>query len=208
MGKASNQQSLSKTRLEAFSDGVFAIAITLLVLDVVVHPPGSLSEQLIHAWPSYVAYVISFLTIGAAWISHTTLTERLGHLDSVFLRLNLLVLLVVAFLPFPTHLVAESLRNVNDERIAVTVYGLTLLTIRLIGTLMVAYAKREKLFISQGEGAELKRDGSKLIPVLLGYTLAIMLGLVFPRVAVIIYFGIAIYLVLPLSELTKSLSRY
>ena len=83
--------------MEAFSDGVFAIAITLLVLDVAVHPPGTPLEQVLHAWPAYVAYVVSFLTIGAAWLAHTALTDRLTQADSIFLRLNLLFLLVVAF---------------------------------------------------------------------------------------------------------------
>jgi uncharacterized membrane protein len=101
---------LGKGRMEAFSDGVFAIAITLLVLDVAVHPPGTPLEQVLHAWPAYVAYVVSFLTIGAAWLAHTALTDRLAQSDSIFLRLNLLVLLVVAFLPFPTRLVADALR--------------------------------------------------------------------------------------------------
>ncbi len=108
-------QTLGTSRLEAFSDGVFAIAITLLVLDIVVHPPGTLLEQVVHAWPSYLAYTISFLTIGAAWIGHTALTERLTRIDSIFLRLNLLALLVVVFLPFPTRLVSASLVSVSDE---------------------------------------------------------------------------------------------
>ena len=83
--------------MEAFSDGVLAIAITLLVLDIAVHPPGTPLEQVLHAWPAYVAYVVSFLTIGAAWLAHTALTDRLAQSDSIFLRLNLLFLLVVAF---------------------------------------------------------------------------------------------------------------
>ena len=87
--------------MEAFSDGVFSIASTLLVLDVAVHPPGTL-PQVLQAWPAYGAYVVSFMTIGAAWLAHTALTDRLGQSDSIFLRLNLLLLLVVAFLPFPT----------------------------------------------------------------------------------------------------------
>jgi uncharacterized membrane protein len=82
--------SFGKGRLEAFSDGVFAIAITLLVLDIVVHPPGSPLEQVLNAWPAYLTYIISFFAIGAAWIDHTALTERLERSDSVFLRLNLL----------------------------------------------------------------------------------------------------------------------
>ena len=102
-----HRRSLSKTRLEAYSDGVFAIAATLLILDVVVHPPGTPWEQVLHAWPAYVAYLVSFLAIGAAWIAHAALTDRLARTDPVFLRLNLFVLLAVVFLPFPTRLLSR-----------------------------------------------------------------------------------------------------
>ena len=101
--------SLNTTRLEAFSDGVFAIAITLLVLDLSLPRHGPPLERVLHAWPSFLAYVVSFLTIGAAWLGHTALTDRLMRADHIFLRLNLLLLLAVAFLPFPTRLVANEL---------------------------------------------------------------------------------------------------
>jgi uncharacterized membrane protein len=145
---------LGKSRMEAFSDGVFAIAITLLVLDVAVHPPGTPLEQVLHAWPAYVAYVVSFLTIGAGWLGHTALTDRLAQSDSIFLRLNLLVLLVVAFLPFPTRLVADALQHTDAERVAVTFYGLTLLAIRVVGSGLAEYARREHLYSPPAEGEE------------------------------------------------------
>jgi hypothetical protein len=91
-------------RMEAFSDGVFAIAVTLLVLEIAV-PAGS-GDDLLGAlgdqWPSYLGYLVSFATIGAVWFAHTVITEYLDHADSVLIRLNLLLLLVVSFLPFPT----------------------------------------------------------------------------------------------------------
>jgi TMEM175 potassium channel family protein len=68
---------LETDRLAAFSEGVFAIAAALLVLDSAVHPPGPPLQQMFHGWPRYVAYVVSFLTIGGAWLLHTALTERL-----------------------------------------------------------------------------------------------------------------------------------
>ena len=110
--------SLSKTRLEAFSDGVFAIATTLLVLDIALHPPGSPLKQVLEAWPSYLAYLVSFLTMGGALARRTpALTDRLARADPILLRLNLLALLVVGFLPFPTRLVAEALHDVDGERV-------------------------------------------------------------------------------------------
>jgi TMEM175 potassium channel family protein len=99
---------LSKNRMEGFSDGVFGFAITLLVVDLALHPPGTPLQQVLHAWPEYLAYVTSFLTIGGAWLLHNALTEQLARIDQLFLRLNLLVLLAVVFLPFPTRVVAEA----------------------------------------------------------------------------------------------------
>ena len=139
---------LSKTRLEAFSDGVFSIATTLLVLDIALHPPGSPLKQVLEAWPYYLAYLVSFLTIGGAWLAHTALTDRLTRADAILLRLNLLVLLGVGFLPFPTRLVAEAIHDVNGERVFVTMYGLTLLAIRIFGFALDEYAKREHLYDS------------------------------------------------------------
>ena len=103
---ASNVGS-SKTRLEAFSDVVFAIAITLLVLDIAVKPGGSPLHEFLSTWPTYIGYVVSFITIGVAWIGHSAITEELTKVDAVFLRLNLLLLLFVVFLPFPTRLVTD-----------------------------------------------------------------------------------------------------
>ena len=65
------RRALGKGRMEGFSDGVFGFAITLLVLDIAVHPPGTPLQQVLHAWPAYLAYVVSFLTIGGAWLLHT-----------------------------------------------------------------------------------------------------------------------------------------
>ena len=128
------RRSLGTGRLESFSDGVFGVAATLLVVDLAIRPPGSALEQVLRAWPSYLAYVVSFLTIGAAWLAHAALTDRLAQADRILLRLNLLVLLVVVFLPFPTRLVAGSLHHTGSERVFVTMYGLNLLAIRVAGS--------------------------------------------------------------------------
>ena len=199
---------LSKGRMESFSDGVFAIAITLLVLDVAVHPPGTPLEQVLHAWPAYVAYVVSFLTIGAAWLAHDALTDRLAQSDSIFLRLNLLLLLVVAFLPFPTRLVADALQQSADaERVAVTFYGLTLLAIRLLGAGLAEYARREHLYSPPKEGEEPPGAQQKLLSVVIGYVIAIITGLLLPAAAVAVYFALAVYLVVPFREVARLLFR-
>ena len=171
------RRSLGTDRLAAFSDGVFSIAATLLVLDLAVHPPGTPLQQVLHAWPGYVAYVVSFLTIGAAWLVHTALTDRLARSDPVFLQINLLVLLVVAFLPFPTRLVTDALHQVAAERVAVTVYGLTLLAIRILGSALDAYARHEHLYSPREDGEESLIAHRKLLPVVIGYVIAILIGL-------------------------------
>ena len=198
---------LGTDRLSAFSDGVFSIAATLLVLDIAVHPPGTPLEQVLRAWPAYLAYAVSFLTIGAAWLVHTALTDRLTRSDPIFLQINLLVLLVVAFLPFPTRLVANGLHNTGAERVAVTIYGLTLLAIRLLGSALDAYARREHLYSPQSDGDEPQGPRRKLLPVVIVYVIAILIGLVLPGVAVALYFGIAVYLIVPFRQVARLLFR-
>jgi uncharacterized membrane protein len=196
---------LSKDRMEGFSDGVFGFAITLLVLDIAVHPPGTPLQQLLHAWPFYLAYIISFLTIGGAWLLHTALTDHLARADHLFLRLNLLVLLVVVFLPFPTGLMAKALHDTSGERVYVTLYGFTLLIIRLLGSALDAYARHEHLYSPKGEGEELQSTQRKFLPVVTGYVIAILIGLAMPILAVVIYFGLAVYLVVPFREVSRLL---
>ena len=190
------RRSLSTTRMEAFSDGVFSIAATLLVLDIAIHPPGTALEQVLHAWPFYLAYVVSFLTIGAAWLNHAQLTEGLTRTDPLLLRINLLVLLVVAFLPFPTKLVADAIHSNASERVFVTMYGLALLAIRILSFALDAYARREHLYSPPEAGEEQQDEPREVLPVLGGYLVAILIGLVLPRVAIAIYFGVALYMIL------------
>jgi uncharacterized membrane protein len=193
--------------MEGFSDGVFGFAITLLVLDLALHPPGSALEQVLRAWPSYLAYLTSFLTIGGAWLAHTGLTDQLARTDPVLLRLNLLFLLTVTFLPFPTRLIAEALHNTSGERVFVTMYGLTLLTIRLLGAALDAYARGEHLYSPQQADDELHRSRRKLLPVILGYVIAIGLGLALPILAMAVYLGLAVYLVVPFRAVAQLLRR-
>ena len=202
-------RAISKGRMEGFSDGVYGFAATLLVLDLAVHPPGTPLQQVLHAWPGYLAYLVSFLTIGVSWLLHTALTDQLTRTDQLFLRINLLVLLVVVVLPFPTGLIADALRHddISGERVYVTMYGLTLLTIRLLGSALDAYARHEHLYSPAREGEELHRDRRKLLPVVIAYVIAILIGLLLPVAAVALYFGIAVYLVVPFREAARVLHR-
>ncbi len=200
-------RSLSVSRMEAFSDGVFSIAATLLVLDIALHPPGTPLHQVLDAWPAYLGYVISFLTIGGAWLAHNAMTNRLTRADSLLVRINLLLLLVIAFLPFPTKLIAEGLHNSNGERVFVTMYGLTLLTIRILGSAVDAHARHEHLYSKEQGDEELQTERRELWPVLGAYTAAILIGIAVPALAVALYFGLAVFLVVPIHELRRLLGR-
>src|SRR6266576_7353220 len=117
---------MSTNRLEAFSDGVFAIAITLLVLEIHVPEPGSgesLAHELLAQWPSYAAFVISFFTIGIIWINHHAMVRRLRVTDHSILVWNLLLLMTVSALPFTTALMAVYLKESNGESLAAAVYA-------------------------------------------------------------------------------------
>jgi uncharacterized membrane protein len=193
--------------MEGFSDGVFGFAMTLLVADIALHPPGTPLQQALHAWPAYLAYITSFLTIGGAWLLHTALTDQLAQIDRLFLRLNLLLLLVVVFLPFPTRLMAEALSNTSGERVFVTMYGLTILAIRLLGSALDAYARYEHLYSPAREGEELQTTQRKFLPAVIGYVIAIIIGLLLPAVAAALYAGLAVYLVIPFREVARVLIR-
>jgi len=206
-GTPSGGRVLSKGRMEGFSDGVFGFAITLLVVDIALHPPGNALHQALDAWPAYLAYFTSFLTIGGAWLLHTALTDQLARIDQIFLRLNLFLLLVVVLLPFPTRLMAEALNDSSRERVYVTMYGLTLLAIRLLGSALDGYARYGHLYASAGEGEELQIKQRKFLPVVLGYVIALVIGLLAPPVAAALYAALAVYLVVPFREVARVLIR-
>jgi uncharacterized membrane protein len=173
-------ESFGTGRLEAFSDGVLAIAITLLVLELALPESDTALKSVLDAWPSFLAYIISFLTIGAAWLAHSAITDRLTRSDAVLLRLNLLLLLAITFLPFPTSLVAEAMLDTEGERVFVTMYGVTLLAIRVFLFIVDEYARREHLYAEDSEGTESRRQRKELLPILVAYGIAIVIGLFLP----------------------------
>ena len=117
---------METSRLELFADAVFAIAATLLIVDVSVDAQGgALGAALEHSWPQYAAYAVSFVTIGIWWVNHHAFLAMIGRADRTFLFANIGGLACIAFLPFPTGLVAEHFRD-NGVRAAVITYGLTM----------------------------------------------------------------------------------
>jgi uncharacterized membrane protein len=195
-------------RLEAFSDGVFAIAITLLVLEISV-PAGSdddLLNALLDQWPSYLAYVVSFATIGAIWLVHTVVTEYLGSADAMLVRLNLLLLMLVSFIPFPTRLLAEY-HGGDAGRVSTTIYGLNLLLTAVVVSGLWRYAVHQQLLRPDTSDKDVQTITTKLTPGMAGYVALIALGAVLPTVAVIGYLAIALYILVPFTLMRRRTPR-
>jgi TMEM175 potassium channel family protein len=134
------------SRLVAFSDGVFAITITLLVLEI--RPPTddkNLLHGLLALWPSYLAYAVTFLFIGQVWVNHHVMFDHVRAADRTVLLLNTLLLMVVAFLPFATSVLADALRSGHGQRTAVVFYGIAFDVTALMFNAVWQYACRHRL---------------------------------------------------------------
>jgi len=186
-------------RIEAFSDGVFAIAITLLVLDirVPVSEFDNLWRGIVHEWPAYLGYATSFLTIGGIWLAHHGIFRRLLYANDLVMRINLLLLMAVSFLPYPTRLVAETIRNEDAERAAVIFYGLSLLAISsLFGALWGGIARDRELLKPEVTDEEVNAILVAATPSIGFYVGVTALAIVAPRVAAFGYLVIAVLSVL------------
>ena len=151
-------------RIEAFSDGVFAIAITLLILEIKVPlqvGPGNLGNALLHEWPSFLAFLASFFTIGVMWMNHHRLFTLIGAADDALLALNLLLLLGITWIPFPTALLATHLRASGNDRVAAVVYSSSFFIIAIVFRVLWRYATRTPGIIpleKQQEAAHITRQ--------------------------------------------------
>lgn len=194
---------MSTGRLEAFSDGVIAVAITLLALGLTVPVPGahgvSLARNLGTQWPVYLAYVISFATIGIIWINHHAAVRRLREADHLVLVLNLLLLMSVCVLPFSTSLMSTYLTRGDGERLAAVIYSGSLLAMGVCFSFLNAYmlivAPR---LLDDGWAADarrrlLRRSVSGLLP----YAVAVVVAPFSPVASVIICGLVALLYALP-----------
>jgi uncharacterized membrane protein len=187
-------------RLETFADGVFAIAATLLILSVdarVGSPPGAaLHDELLAAWPSYVAYLVSFLTIGIIWANHHTVMNQIGRADRTFLILTVGFLLVVAFIPFPTRLVAEFIGK-DGARSATVTYGITLTLTSVMFNAIWFYAARGGRLLRADADERVVRGISKTF--VLGpwiYLAATLVAAIAPTVGAIAFMLFALFWVI------------
>jgi len=195
---------VSTGRLEAFSDGVIAVAITLLVLNLDVPSPDkhhTLASELLRHWPSYVAYVISFATIGIIWINHHAMVGRLREADRTILSLNLLLLMSICVLPFTTNLVAAYINQSSGEGVAAFVYAASLLVMSICFATLHWHTLIAKSHFLRGDLSEanrrliLRRNVLGLLP----YAIATALAPLLPYVTLAICGAVAAYYASPAS---------
>jgi uncharacterized membrane protein len=182
---------MNKSRLEAFSDGVFAIVITLLILDIRIPdvPYSVLGRALVALAPSVMAYVLSFIIIGIYWVSHHISLQPIRKIDRVFLWLNILLLLFISFIPYPTALLGKY----PFKALPIIIYGMDLMACNAVGIVMVLYVKAHPDLAVSGSW---EKYGRRQIPIYLfvngSYLLSIFLARVLPIVSYVIY-GLVIF---------------
>jgi uncharacterized membrane protein len=187
---------MSTSRLETFADGVFAIAVTLLVLLFdVPKDGGTLSHALLHQWPSYLAYAVSFLTIGIMWVNHHDVMTQIGQADRTFLFLTIGLLMCIAFVPYPTAIVAEFIRG-GDREAAALFYGITLTVTAIFFNALWRYAVWDNRLIAKDADPAvvtgITRSFRPGVPLYLGSTLV---AFVSPVASVALFAATALFYV-------------
>ena len=190
-------------RIEAFSDGVFAIAITLLILDVrVPHPPGAeavpLRAALLGLWPSYLALLLSFVMIGIYWANHHYIFKLFEKTDHGLNLLNLLFLLCISFLPFPTAVLGDYLLDKANQTTAAAFYAMGLLLPAASWLLMWLYASWGQRLVSRRlEPGFLRRLTLQYIGSVALYALAVLVSLIEFRLGLAICIGLTLLYLRP-----------
>ena len=198
----SGHLGMSVGRLEAFSDGVFAIVITLLILDVKVpvSAEGHLGRELAHQWPQYAAYLVSFLIVGIIWLNHHATVQLLASADHTVQVLNLPLLLPVSVLPWPTAVLADYVREgtAGDQRVAVLLYGVISSLMAVGFQLLWRYLLRhDELRRPEASRAVLAVRNRRYTIGLGVYPAATLLGLLSVPLFLALMFGLAVLYLLP-----------
>jgi uncharacterized membrane protein len=193
---------MPKGRLEAFSDGVIAVAITLLALELPIPEPGggrSLAHELLSRWPSFAAFAVSFLTIGIIWINHRAMLERVAVIDHRTLLLNLLLLLSVCLLPFSTAVMAAYLKATDGEGLAAAIYAGSFLLMSLVFFAMQLHVLRlrphllHQRITPEIRDAVLRRNAAGLLP----YFAATAVAAVSPYATLALTAAVAVFYAAP-----------
>jgi uncharacterized membrane protein len=190
---------VSTVRLETFSDGVFAIAATLLILNVDAQVEGDLPHlgaTLAHIWPSYLAYAVSFVTIGIMWVNHHTLMAQIDRADRRFLLATVGLLMCIAFVPFPTRLVAEHIRAEGARDAALT-YGFTMVATAIMFSVTWFYASvRGRLLRHDADRGIVSGISRSYLPGPWIYLAGTLLAFASPTASVIVFMATALFYVI------------
>jgi uncharacterized membrane protein len=180
-------------RVEAFSDGVFAIAITLLILTIgIPSGHGPLGHELLRLWPSYAAYAVSFLTIGIMWVNHHTLFRHFERVDRPLLLLNILLLMLIAFVPFPTRVAADFVRSGGDRRAAALLYGSTMTITAVLFIALWLYGSR-RLLAADSDPLEVSGITRSYLPGVPLYGGTTLLAFASPVASLVLFGAIALF---------------
>jgi TMEM175 potassium channel family protein len=182
-------------RVEAFSDGVFAIAITLLILTVTPPTHGELGHELLRLWPSYVAYAVSFLTIGIIWVNHHAIFRLFAGVDRTMLFLNVFFLMVVAFIPFPTEVVADNVRDPGSRKAAALLYGCNMILLAIGFVVLWVYGSG-RLLREDSDRREVAGITRSFIPGIPVYAAGTLLAFVSPIASLVVFAALAGFFVL------------
>jgi uncharacterized membrane protein len=189
---------MDSRRAESFSDGVFAVAITVLVFNLLPvadkTASGLTARTLGHYWPAYLAYVVSFLTIGIMWLNHHTMLSRVTKVDRPVLVLNLFLLMGVVAIPFPTALVADHLHDNTGGRVAAVTYGLVMIAISVgFGSTWVYLAGHQQKLGARTPIRVPRLSTVRFTAGNAGYIAGTLVALASPIAALIIFGLLAVY---------------
>ena len=201
---------MGKARLEAFSDGVLAVVITLLALDLHAYPEGhgSLAHQLVQEWPSFAAYAVSFFIVGVIWVNHHALMSLLAQVDRFLLFANLVLLLFVTTIPFTTSTLASFLREGGaDARLAVVLYGVSMEGMAISFTVMLRHMVRRQLLQEPVDEATGRRAVRRFGVGTLVYPAIVGVGLVSAPAMLLLYAGLTAFYVAEQTPILAGASR-
>jgi uncharacterized membrane protein len=196
---------VSTGRLESFSDGVIAVAITLLVLTITVPPPAKtphLGHALGEQWPVYAAYATSFVSIGIVWINHHVMISRLARADHSILILNLVLLLCIGVIPFGTSLLATYLKQGHGDKLAAAIYAGIFLVMSLAFSAVnrQILLRRPHLMSVQLSLEQRRRILTRAVSGLLPYVIATAVAAVSAYATLVICAALGVFYALPIAS--------
>jgi uncharacterized membrane protein len=200
---------MGKGRVEAFSDGVFAIAITLLVLTIPTPDDyRHLGTELADQWPAYAAYLVSFAVIGIMWLNHHTVFSHFEHVDRNLVYLNLVLLATIVFLPYPTGIFGEALQRGEGERVAAVVYSATMTVNAVLWAALWLYGTAQRRLLAPAFPEEERRTATVMFTFgTVIYLLTVVVALVNAYACLAVHGALAVYYALdPLARWVSRLA--